>query len=243
MIRNSLYKTIVQTLDNSNRFESTDFTIQSEVTYNYTNLKILYNYDDRYYIEFSLPKELSKDINDTYNYSISGKACPGPFALNESFNFRGSKNILVKISEWVINLWEELSSEPIIRNVNRKSDEINEILEKFTDVENVHFTQSEVSELKNKLDALEKKIIADYEDFIDDKKQLQKDIDDLHQDIETLKQTVNSLKKQGWLKSFTTKAVKWVSKDKNRKMLSDGYSVVREFLPEEIKGGLPDIKK
>ena len=64
----------------------------------------------------------------------------------------------------------------------------------------------------------------------------------LHNDIDTLKQTVQSLKKKGWLKSFTSKVYKWTKDSDNRKMLMDGYSVIREFLPEDIKSTLPDVK-
>ena len=69
---------------------------------------------------------------------------------------------------------------------------------------------------------------------------LEDDIARLHTDIDTLKQTIQTFKKKGWLKSFTTKVFKWTRDSENRKMLKDGYAVIREFLPEEIKNVLVD---
>lgn len=65
------------------------------------------------------------------------------------------------------------------------------------------------------------------------------EINKLHIDIDTLKETLNSFNKKGWFKSFTSKIFKWTSNSENRKMLKDGYSIVKEFLPENIKNSLP----
>ena len=66
------------------------------------------------------------------------------------------------------------------------------------------------------------------------------EMEQLHTDIETLKSTIGAVSKPNWFRSLTSKTLKWLGKSENRQMLGDGYKVVREFLPENVKKALPN---
>lgn len=244
MIKQSLYKEIIDTLEKNGRFCSSDFQIETSLVNSNTVLTIQFKAEPKYYISINMPSSLTQDRNDVYNsyYLFTGKLCPGPLAYTESFTFKESKGIFSRISEWTDDIWEELISNPVVRNIVDKQKEIDDFIESYNQVEDAYFTIDEVSDVKSRLDNLEKTLSSELRQTIEDKKELEKELSRLKNDIETLKQSVSSLKKKGWLKSFASKVFRWTKNSENRKALKDGYTIVREFLPEEYKNALPDVK-
>src|SRR5438477_189409 len=128
----------------------------------------------------------------------------------------------------------------MVKRIEDQQNQIDEIFEKFDSIQDEYFTEDEASELKNRLDKLEENLQAEIRTKNEDKKIFEQEISKLHTDIDTLKQTISSFKKKGWLRSFTGKIFKWSKNSENRKLLADGYKVIREFLPEHIKTSLPE---
>jgi hypothetical protein len=245
MIREKVYKEITMTIDKHSRFDSSDFKIESDATKSnsFTMLTIIYSIEPKYEIVFKIPTSMTSD-KDTYSsyYALSGSVCPGPLSYDETFTFKGEKGIFERISIWLTCIWEELSSNPIIKKVEAQQQQIDEIFEKFETIQDEYFTEEEAIELRKRLDDLEETLKGQIKQTQEDKKIFEQEVEKLHIDIDTLKQTIQSFKKKGWLMSFTTKVFKWAKDSENRKMLKDGYSFIKAFLPEGIKNALPESK-
>jgi polyhydroxyalkanoate synthesis regulator phasin len=245
MIREKIYRDIIATIDMHSRFESAEFKIESVPAQrnNDTILSIKYTIDQRYKIAFRIPSSMTKD-KDGYSqhYTFSGNVCPGPLSYEENFSFTDIGGIFKHISIWLDCIWEELSSMPVVKMIDNQQQIINEIFEKLDHVSDDYFSVDEANELKKRLDELEEKLKKQIRQNEEDKNVFEHKIDKLHTDIDTLKQTIHTFKKNGWIKSFTIKVYKWVKNSENRAMLKDGYAVIRDFLPEEIKNALPEAK-
>lgn len=243
MIRGKYYKDIISTIEKHKRFESADFDIKSvKGNRGTTTLTITYSVEPNYKIEFHIPgsKTTDKDSWSSY-YNFSGVVCPGPLAYSESFSFKGIEGLYERITEWLNCIWEELVSNPVVKRIEEQQAEINKIVENFENLGDEYFTIDEAEDLKQRLNKLEEDLKEQIEKNTKNKKEAESQIQDLQNDIDTLKQTVESFKKKSWLKGFTGKMFKWTRNSKNRKMLKDGYNVIREFLPEDIKSSLPEL--
>lgn len=245
MIRDKIYKDITDTIDKHKRFDSSDFKIEpiKDSRNSFTTLTIKYSIEPKYKIVFKIPTSTTTD-KDSYSpyYSFSGSVSPGPLAYEETFAFKGEDGVFERITIWLNCIWEELSSNPIVKQVESQQQQIDDIFDKFETIKDDYFTNEEASDLRKRLDELEESLKSQISKNSEDKKILEQEISNLHTDIDTLKQTILSFKKKGWLKSFTSKVFKWTKDSENRKMLKDGYTVIREFLPDEIKNALPDGK-
>ena len=135
-------------------------------------------------------------------------------------------------------IWEELSANPIVKMIESKQTQIDEIVQRFDAMDDSYFTKEDALDLKIKLDKLENELNAEILKNTKTKKEQEVEIEKLHTDIDTLKETIHSLKKKGWLKSFTNKVVKWTMNSDNRKLLGDGIQVIRGFLPDDVKSTL-----
>jgi polyhydroxyalkanoate synthesis regulator phasin len=242
MIRGKLYKDLTTTLEGHSRFEDSDFKIIPKKVNNSSTsivLTIEYSYDPKYRITFNIPNSESsdKDSWSTY-YLFSGTVCPGPLAYEEKFQFKGEEKIHHKINVWMDNIWEEISANPLLRQMEEQQAQIEEIYSQFDDVKDDYFSKSESQELKKRLDDLEEKLKEQIKENTENKEEFDKKVQQLHTDIDTLKQTISSFKKKGWLKNFTGKVFKWTKDSENRKMIEDGYTLIKEFLPDEFKGGM-----
>ena len=246
MIRDKIYRDITQTLDKHARFDSTEFKVSTvrDQRGNSTTLTIEYSIEPKYRIVFKIPSSTVTEKNEygslITDYSFSGTVCPGPLALDETFSFRGEDGIFERITTWLNNIWEELSANPIVKKMESQQTQIDELFERFDSMPDDYFSVEEAAELKERLNNLEETLKATIQERVEDKKVFEQEVAKLHTDIDTLKQTITSFKKKGWLKSFTNKVFKWTSNSDNRKLLKDGYSIIREFLPEDVKHSLPN---
>lgn len=233
MLRDKIYKEIISTIDSNIRYDNNDFKIVTTQEKTAVKLIITYKIDTKYYISFDIPSTLAVD-----GYTISGQVCPGPLALIETFKFNGKEGIYKRITVWLDCIWEELSSHPFVKTMESQQSQIDEIVEGFKSMNDTYFSVDEVQDLKARLDTLENNLKAEIEKNTEDKKAQDAQVDKLHTDIETLKETIVLLKKKGWIHSFTSKAMKWTMNSDNRKLLGDGFKVIREFLPEDVKNNL-----
>jgi len=239
MIRGKFYKDIIIKIDSHERFESYDFKISSESNAYNTMLEIEYKIQSEFLLTFKIPSSVTSKEGSSDYYLFSGTVCPGPISYQESFNFKGLQGIFNTIERWLDCIWEELTSNPIVKYIESQQEQINDIFEKFDSIDDEYFTKVEAEDLKNRLDELEKTLKDEAIKLNKDKELLQNELIKLHTDIETLKLTITSLNKNGWLKSFTGKIFKWTSKTENRALLKDGFSLVKAFLPENIRNDFP----
>lgn len=244
MIRKKFYKEIVEILNSHSRFEAHNFDIKTNKQNRNLSLVITYLHNSSFKFKMDLPsgKTTSKD-EFSPSYKFSGTMSPGPFALEESFSFSGTNYLDEYINTWLNEIWEELKSNPVVAHIDSQRKEIDEIFERLDGSSEDFFTQDEAEELRARLDDLEKKFNEEFKKEIKDKEELKKEVSSLNKDIETLKVTLSSFNKKSWMKELVGKVFKWVKNPNNRKALKQGYSVVREILPEEYKGMLPEAKE
>ncbi len=244
MIRDKIYRDITKTIDEHHRFDSSDFKVDTTKGQNSAVLlTIRFNIEPKYKIVFKVPNSTTTIDKENYGrpfYSFSGNVCPGPLAFEESFTFQGEPGIFENINTWLNCIWEELSANPVVKQVENQQQQIDEIFAKFETIKDGYFTVDEAVKLTIRLDELEETLKSQIHQTNEDKKAYEQEVGRLHMDIDTLKQTINSFNKKGWLKSFTSKVFKWTKDSENRKLLLDGYKVIREFLPDEVKLGLPE---
>jgi hypothetical protein len=240
MIRGKFHKNIVATLDKHSRFDSSDFNIEPTRTSGGILLIIIFAIDPKYKISIKIPNSETSE-KDGYRsyYHFTGSVTPGPLAYEETFAFQGEDGIYEKITTWLDCIWDELAANPIVKEVENQRHQIDDLFEKFENLDDGYFTKEEASKLKMRLDNLEETLKGQIQEETENKKAYEEQISKLHMDIDTLKQTINSYNKKGWIKSFTSKVFKWTKSSENRKLLADGYEVIREFLPEDVKSSLP----
>ncbi|SIT98035.1 hypothetical protein SAMN05660493_02766 [Epilithonimonas bovis DSM 19482] len=247
MISNSFLFEIKTTIDKNKRFSNNDFLT---ITENH-NLKIVYLYDDKYFFDIKIPIEtskLSRTINETqtigftstrkeieyYEYEFSGKVCPGSIVNEERITFEGKSKLIQHLSEWLSNLWQELTIKPELRRLNEIEEEIKNINEKFTNISEENFTKEEANILIDKLNKLEEQFKEKLEAEIQDKAILKATLAELHLEIEKLKGQSKILNKKNWFKSFGGKMFNWISKEENRKFLKDTGEFIKPLLPDSI---------
>jgi hypothetical protein len=237
MVRNKYLNIIYAAIDSSDRFEQTDFSIsETEDKYSTTDLVLTYLPHPTYSLELNIPKKQS----DT-GYIFKGTICPGLVSFKEEFQFTGADNIPAKISSWMKYIWEELTIDPVVREVEKQRSEINKIFEKINSKDDKNFDNKEITDLKTRLTDLENKFVEELKTTVEDKDRLAEELKDLKKDFETLKTTLGSLKKSGWAKGFYSKVVKWTMKKENRTLLKEGYTIVKELLPDNMGKNLPEL--
>lgn len=248
MVKSNTLIKIHSKLDSHDKFISNDFTIENKNS----NLKVIYNYDRRFYFSVNFPtsKSVLEDGKTERNmfgasritsltrsdYEFKGSMLPGEVALHENFNVEGLNIMLSKISEWLNNLWDELTASPALRVVIEQSDEIEEIKKSFDKIEEEKFSKSEAEALIEKLNYLEVQFQEQMEQSSSNKKHYTDALNELHSEIENLKILVFTLKKKSWFKAFGTRIFKWYSKEENRRMLKDGMELIKPLLPEGTDG-------
>lgn len=247
MVNKSFIFKLREIINESKYFSNNDFTFFEE----YSNLKILYAYDETYFFELRIPNEMSiltrteketntfgligkiKDIE--YNtYEFSGRVNPGSISENEHFKFEGDSKIKQYLIAWINNLWNELTIKPEFRKLNELEIELEKINAKFENISDDYFTIDEVDKLNEKLESLEQQFEEKLEQEIKDKEKLNSILEELHNEIQKLKGQTKVLNKKNWFKSLSGKIFTWVSKEENRKFLKDTKDFIKPLLPDSI---------
>ncbi|WP_461643624.1 hypothetical protein [Labilibaculum euxinus] len=246
MIRQKFLKELNEIINAHDRFDSYNFEIKpaKENRTSSITVTITYLQNNNFKFELALPNSQTT-AKDEYSatYKFKGVMTPGPFALKETFSFSNVEPLSGYITSWLDCIWEELLSNPVISEMDRQREELNKMFVNFEETSEEFFTQEEAGELTSRLDELEKKFQSELSKEIKDKDELKKEIQELHKDIETLKVTISSFNKKGWIKEFYGKSFKWLQNPNNKKALKNGYSFVREVLPEDYKAMLPEVNQ
>lgn len=239
MIKTRIKAEIEDSLDDG-YFNKHDFLIQTRNLGNITLIQINYEYDEEYYIQFNIPDKkenfslpLDENTNKSYfDFKIWGEKVPGEVVFRESFIIPGEGSIYQTISEWLENLWEELTSKPTERFAKSQKDEIERLKQMANAFPDEYFTKEEGEDLEKRLDKMEKDFTKRIKELEKDKKVAEEQIKNFQEQIEVLKETIPALKKRGWFKSFITKTMTWFSDPKNQKLMTAGRDLVNTMLPE-----------
>ncbi|RYX87031.1 hypothetical protein EON73_02270 [bacterium] len=143
MIRDKFYKEIAANIDSHSRFDNSDFKITTTPGSTSTVLTITYTIEPTYKIVFHIPNSttLDKDSYSNPYYKFSGSVCPGPLSFQETFSFTGQEKVFEKITTWLNCIWEELTSNPIVKQIEKQRKDIEEIIENFNDIKEEFFSK------------------------------------------------------------------------------------------------------
>ncbi|XZF15997.1 hypothetical protein ACTHGU_07655 [Chitinophagaceae bacterium MMS25-I14] len=247
MIRNTIILEIKKEIDSDKNFSSTDFAITTENN----SLKITYEYDENFFFQLNVPKEISKlsrtEKETTMGlttkhkeiqyeeYEFSGTQSPGTIARIESVEFEGKRLLLGKIRVWLKNLWDEITIQPNLRKIEQIEEEVQVMKEMFTNASEDFFSKEEAEKLKLQLNDLENKFKERLETEIQDKDLLIAALTELHNELEKLKNQTTVLNKKNWFKSCGVKLLTWISKEENRKFLKESKDFLKPLLPAAIE--------
>lgn len=242
MIRQKTKIDIYNALNRHKNFIPSDF----DITYKDETVRIVYEYENNYVFSVTFPSETSKktvessepsfisirrNTREVEYYQLKGYMRPGELVLTENIAFE-SDELRSKINQWLNCIWQELNSNPISKNLSLQSENFEKLKSKLENISEDYFTKEEGEEIKLKLKTLEEELRKKIEEVYNEKSEQSKQIKDLREQIDILSKTIFSLNKKNWFKSSITKIYKWISEDNNRKLLKDGASVVKHFLPE-----------
>lgn len=236
-LRPSIIKEIQKTLNNTRtHINALDFIIEQGEG----SLTIIYNYNTDYYIRFDFTnkeEEYTEQEETSNNLSFSstrktvkrkehllkGQRSPGKLVVKEDFEFYGTYSIYTNIKQWVENLWEDLSSNPVVRELNDQKKELDDFLKQFS-INNIpngdkYFSKQETEELKERLKKVEDQLAEELKQAVSDKTKLKSELNELKKELETLKQTIPNLTKKGWVKYAISKLYIWGSKKNNQNLI------------------------
>jgi len=248
MLRPKITQLINSILEESEYFNYNDFQIEIGKPGYSTTVKIVYEYDNQYFIDFRVPSQKSSftqqettsnllgasttKSKEYRNYKIEGKMRPGELSYEEDFSNEGIDGISKALNEWLDNLWEDLTLSPQNRAFLSHKEEIEKIKQQVNGIPDEYFTVEEANEIKDRLKNIEDQLAEKLNAENPDKEESQNQIDKLHNEIEILKETIFSLNKAGWFKSFLTKTFTWLTDPNNQKLLKAGKDIVINMLPE-----------
>jgi hypothetical protein len=177
------------------------------------------------------------------DYIFTGTVIPGTVSYEERVTFNGEDGLYRQIVLWLNSIWEEISFNPLVKIIEKQREDIDELYGMFDSIPEEFFSTDEITELRARLDNVENKLKTEIERNEKNEQVLAEGIAKLHTDIETLKETLTIAKKNKWYKTTAVKLGRWLQSADNRKLLKDGYGLVGDWLPENVKQQIPDINQ
>ena len=237
-LRPNILNEINKTLNNTRtHINALDFTL----TQLDGKLTIKYNFKEGTYIEFNYTNKeqdyvVSKEKSRTTNimnsttiehterdYIINGAMAPGKLTNQEDFTIYGINTIARQTESWIINLWEDISADPIVRSINQQYKEMDDFLKQFhfDNIEkgNEYYTKEETEDIKQKLESIQEQFAQELKESIQDKEQLKVELRELKKEFETFKQTIPNLTRKNWAKATISKLFIWGSKKENQRLI------------------------
>ena len=157
MIRNKILSDISQLIRDSKKFEISDFKIDTQEKDKYSTLSISFVLEPAYKLFFAMYNNPSYGKYGS-TFKISCSACPGELTYKEQIEFSDKDAIYDKVKSWLGCIWEEISSNSIVRALGQQQDEIrqqvDEMIKNVGDLEDTYFTNEEAEVLKERLDEL-----------------------------------------------------------------------------------------
>ncbi len=250
MVRTSIKNLILESLNSNKIFTNSDFNI----LFKGNVVMIKFEHNENYEMNLAFPnsktiktKNVKRDgiirmtgtAEETLEYEIyeiKGSCSPGKFSSNENIIINGDEyEIRGTITEWIDNILEELKAEPLNKIVFAQEEEIEKIKKRFDSFSEDFFSKEEIDDLTNKLEILENTIKETLEKHTIEAAILNERLNELEKEIDSMKQSAEFLNKKSWFKSSFIKIYKWVSEEKNRKLIKDGAKLAELLMPDQYK--------
>lgn len=250
MVRTSIKNLILESLSSNKIFTNSDFNI----SFKGNDVMIKFEHNENYEMNLAFPnsktiktKNVKRDgiirmtgtAEETLEYEIyeiKVSCSPGKFSSKENIIINGDEyEIRNIITDWVDNILEELKAEPLNKIVFAQEEEIEKIKKRFDSFSEDFFSKEEIDDLTNKLEILENTIKETLEKHTIEAAILNERLNELEKEINSMKQSAEFLNKKSWFKSSFIKIYKWVSEEKNRKLIKDGAKLAELLMPDQYK--------
>lgn len=209
MLRDRIIASIRESIERS-KCSVEEFSFDQSEKDGTTTLTIAYRFDPRFFFRLSVSAKAGSD----YTYL----AAPGSVAQRES-GMVSTYHLNGTIQEWAGRVLEDLVAPPVMRQISEQGKAINDMLAQFDTLDDEYFTKDEAEEMRQKLDELEKSLLAQLESADLGQKELRRKADELHKEIEMLKSTVESLKKPGFAGRVVVRLSSFFKNPENAKLL------------------------
>ncbi|GAB6109079.1 hypothetical protein [Fusibacter bizertensis] len=263
-MKKSLEKSLIDQLTQNKMFEHYDFSINE----NYRAVTINYDYSsEEYCFSFKIPTQSKKVEVDESNtnknsksirknqvdeiYEFSGYMKPGRYSENESFTVETFEDLLIKLSNWLKYLNQELSESHIYRQIKKQDEKIDEIKKKIEehfkeqnnndDKVEEYLTRDEANDLIERLNEIEKVIKEKLYETIELETERDEEIEKLHNEFDDFRDATTYMNKENWFKKFLVSVATWSFDPQNKKKLIAGSSVLLKIgkyfglpIPDEI---------
>jgi Zn-finger nucleic acid-binding protein len=249
MLRPTTLNQVLRAIDQSGYFKSEDFSVTTTDTDYESKLRLHFLYDERYFLEATIPIKKSALDNTgfvaalqskRFAFCISGTTSPGEMSTQEPFECENIDGLQKVVLQWIERLKSEFRMAPIFRELDLQKEKLDQMMAKVECVPDEYFSRQEADALRQRLDDLESRLTEGLNQRKQDKDEVQNQVNAIHSDIEMLKDALNNLKKPGGAKIFTIRLFKWASVPENREMLSSGAHLAKDLILEAGKH-LPQI--
>ncbi|WP_347320079.1 hypothetical protein [Rossellomorea sp. RS05] len=233
MLNDLFIKKIYNKLEESKNHYAYDFIVtqnESRIN-NHIHLKIVYKYNT----DLSFKTEYLPD-EDEFECTVH----PGEITVKEekSLNLYEFFDL---IGDWTERITESQNELPEFRKIIKVQDSLRELEEKLKGMSGEitePFSDAESSELRSRLDELEKELSRGLTEQSEENKSLQKELEALRKDFAILKNQTKHLDKKNWLLSFYTRAYIWGQN--NPKLITRAMlEVAHKFIPEPVREYFP----
>ncbi|WP_406945745.1 hypothetical protein ACJA3J_05715 [Halobacillus sp. SY10] len=226
MITETFRQEIYQHLSNDFT-QSEDFTIDAVTKSNSKKLLITYRYLKHYNMEIII------DGNDFRAWYV-----PGEILQREYFPAKDKSDLLNCIEEWAKYIAEEFKSTPTHKKFVEHEAKIQDIEDFLAESKDESFKNSEIEELKMRLDSLQKEFETKINKDLEEDREKEKVIRNLSREIDILKSQSELLSKKNWFLSFSTRMYLYTQNNPRVAKLSG--SILHNFLPEGLKQVIPN---
>ncbi len=228
MFKASVVQAVAERLTVPGSFRQEDFEIINQGGGSKAELRVQYRFKPEYFFSAQMKS------TTTAKKTLACGYAPGEFVERGSRTVESVSQLLSAVEAWMGFLGAEMRALPLVRELEDRRREIEEILAEVQDVTDEPFSREEGEELRTRLEALE-------EDWRqrsgDDDEEVQERFSVIEQDLVQLKREIGSLSKQGWLKSWLVKVARWTEDPENRQFISAGTNAVRGLLTGGNGGG------
>lgn len=213
MLSKSMISKLFSAIEKDSHFSAHDFIID-----NGNKFIATYRYVDEYYYVVDVARTL-QDITrmlgeptETRRYIRMRPS----FAYEEKIVPVNKDDIIEKVfQEWLQALWDDVISEPALRNYKNLEAKLEELRRSVKKEADEPFAENEILEWGRKLEELKAGLIKKLEESIEDQEELKQQVKQLAKEVAALKQGLPHFTKKKWFSFAATRVGLWLSDPKN----------------------------
>jgi sulfite reductase alpha subunit-like flavoprotein len=251
MIRNSLYKKIIEALNYGKILIYSDFSINAKDEYESTIVRVTYECgDDDEFFEAKIPNSKSEIEKETatsssivgmstktyykteLQFEIELDFSPGILSTHETMKVEGSKKMLEELNNWVIRISEDIKNGVLYRELDNQKKKISEIDNMVKNLPDEYANSEQIDKLKKYIKNLSAKLIDEIKKLKINAKEKEKKIFDLEKQFEVLQERVETTKIKKIFRTLLSRLYQIASDPDLPQLIDNTQETIQNFLPE-----------